>query len=78
MPAALSQACNLPRFAYNWLVDEPTKPKPPGKPAAEDNTIHADRRRALRAETIGLIVIAVAILVYAILRYGAEINWSAR
>ena len=66
------------RFAYNWLVDEPFKPSPPGKRAAEAHTLSAERRRALRAETIGLIVIAVAIVVYAILRYGTHINWSTR
>lgn len=35
-------------------------------------------RRALRAETIGIIVIALVILVFTVLRHGAHINWSAR
>lgn len=51
--------------------------KNPVKPAAPDPGA-ADRRRALRAESLGLIVIAVAILLYTVLRYGAHINWSAR
>jgi hypothetical protein len=38
----------------------------------------AERRRALRAETIGIIVIALVIFVFTVLRYGAHINWSAR
>lgn len=59
-------------------MDEPLKPSPPGRPAAEGGAPDADRRRALRAEAIGLIVIAVAILVYTILRYGTGLNWSAR
>ncbi|HEU5334963.1 MAG TPA: hypothetical protein VFU27_03315 [Terriglobales bacterium] len=59
-------------------MDGPLKPMPPAKPAAQDDTVNADRRHALRAEAIGLIVIAVAILIYAVLRYGAHINWSAR
>ncbi len=53
-------------------------PTQPGKPVARGDSLNADRRRALRAEAIGLIVIAVAILVYVILRYGSHINWSAR
>jgi hypothetical protein len=59
-------------------VDEPLKPRPGSKSGAQGDTISADRRRALRTEVIGLIVIAVAILVYTILRYGTHINWSAR
>ncbi len=51
---------------------------PPGKPVAQGDSLNTDRRRALRAEAIGLIVIAVAILIYTILRYGSHINWSAR
>ncbi len=42
------------------------------------NSDSAQRGRALRAEVIGIIVIAVAILLYTVLRYGAHINWSAR
>jgi len=52
-------------------------PDPPRSPAPV-RSLGAERRRALRAETIGLILIAFAILVYAVLRYGAHINWSAR
>lgn len=66
------------RFAYNCCVDGPLKPTPPGQPVAQGDSSNADRRRALRAEAMGLIVIAVAILIYAILRYGSHINWSAR
>ncbi|HTM86799.1 MAG TPA: hypothetical protein VL155_01265 [Terriglobales bacterium] len=42
------------------------------------NHLSAERRRALRAEAVGIILIALAILVYTVLRYGAHINWSAR
>ncbi|HSB76880.1 MAG TPA: hypothetical protein VLC12_14580 [Terriglobales bacterium] len=44
------------------------------KPASKTQ---ADRRRAWRAEAIGLLVIALAILLFTIVRYGARINWSA-
>jgi hypothetical protein len=40
--------------------------------------LQAARKRALRAETIGIIVIAVIIFVFTVLRYGSHINWSAR
>ena len=52
-------------------------PEPPGRSAPVRN-LRADRRRALRAETIGIIVIALIIFVFTVLRYGAHINWSAR
>jgi hypothetical protein len=53
------------------------KPEAPNSP---DPSVRAaaDRRRALRAEVIGLLVIALAVLLYTVLRYGAHINWSAR
>jgi hypothetical protein len=59
-------------------VNEPAKPALAAKPAAQPDHRSAERRRALRAEVMGLIVIALAILVYTVLRYGAHINWSAR
>jgi hypothetical protein len=40
--------------------------------------LDAARKRALRAETIGLIVIAAVIFLFTVLRYGAHLNWSAR
>jgi hypothetical protein len=52
-------------------------PKPPGEPTTACR-LDAARKRALRAETIGLIVIAVVIFLFTILRYGSHINWSAR
>jgi len=52
-------------------------PKPPGEPTRARG-LDAARKRALRAETIGIIVIAVVIFVFTVLRYGAHINWSAR
>jgi hypothetical protein len=32
----------------------------------------------IRAETIGLIVIAILIVIFTLIRYSANINWSAR
>ncbi|HEY6937516.1 MAG TPA: hypothetical protein VI424_10210 [Terriglobales bacterium] len=58
-------------------MDQSEMPKPPGEPA-EAHRLDAARRRALRAETIGIIVIAVVIFLFTVLRYGAHINWSAR
>jgi len=53
------------------------KPQP-AKPATGRDHLGAERRRALRAEAAGIILIALAILVYTVLRYGPHINWSAR
>lgn len=53
-------------------------PNPLGKPAEARSSLNVERRRALRAEAVGLILIALAILVYTVLRYSAHINWSAR
>ena len=53
-------------------------PNSPGKPESARSRISAARRRALRAETIGIIVIALVILLYTVVRYGSHINWSAR
>lgn len=58
-------------------VDQSKMPKPPGEPT-EAHHLDAARRRALRAETIGIIVIAVVIFLFTVLRYGAHISWSAR
>jgi hypothetical protein len=58
-------------------MQQPTMPKPPGEPTPADR-LDAVRKRALRAETIGLIVIAVLIFFLTVMRYGAHINWSAR
>jgi len=52
-------------------------PKPPGEPTTARG-LDASRKRALRAETIGIIVIAVVIFLFTVLRYGAPINWSTR
>jgi hypothetical protein len=52
-------------------------PKPPGESRLA-NHFDAARKRALRAETIGIIVIALVVFLFTILRYGAHINWSAR
>ncbi|MGE5724402.1 MAG: hypothetical protein ACM34G_04455 [Acidobacteriota bacterium] len=59
-------------------MEKPASPNPPGKPAPAPGAFSAERRRALRAEAAGIILIALAILVYTVLRYGARINWSAR
>lgn len=48
-----------------------------GEPIAA-RRVDGARKRALRAETIGIIVIAVVIFLFTVLRYGAHINWSAR
>lgn len=53
-------------------------PDRPGERAPARSSFKAEGRRALRAEAIGLIVIALIIFVFTILRYGAHINWSAR
>ena len=61
-------------IAYNNAV-----PKPSNTAAgASGRRSRTDRWRALRAEAIGLILIALAILLFTVLRYGARINWSAR
>lgn len=52
-------------------------PKQPGE-ATPASRLDGAQKRALRAETIGLIVIAVIIFLFTVLRYGAHINWSAR
>jgi hypothetical protein len=52
-------------------------PKQPGQTRPESH-LDAAQKRALRAETIGLIVIAVIIFLFTVLRYGAHISWSAR
>jgi hypothetical protein len=52
-------------------------PKSPGEPTPAGR-LDAAQKRALRAETIGLIVIAVVIFLFTVLRYGTHINWSAR
>jgi len=52
-------------------------PKPPGEPTTARG-LEAARKRVLRAETIGIIVIAVVIFLFTVLRYGAHINWSTR
>ncbi|MGE5204195.1 MAG: hypothetical protein ACM3PW_01180 [Chlamydiota bacterium] len=65
-------------IAYNWSVDKPATRNSPGKPESARSRLSAERRRALRAETIGIIVIALAILLYTVARYGSHINWSAR
>jgi len=57
-------------------MEKPPSSNPPGKPARV--TFSAERRRALRAEAAGILLIVLAILIYTILRYGAHINWSAR
>lgn len=57
-------------------VDQSEMPKPPGEPTTAP--LDAARKRALRVETIGIIVIAVVIFLFTVLRYGAHINWSAR
>lgn len=59
-------------------MDKPATPNPPGRPEPARGSLSAERRRALRAETLGLIAIVVVILLYTVLRYGAHINWSAR
>jgi len=60
-------------------VDKSAQKGPqPRPPAATRNHSGRERRRALRAEAAGIILIALAILAYTVLRYGAHINWSAR
>ncbi|HLX74570.1 MAG TPA: hypothetical protein VKR26_07525 [Terriglobales bacterium] len=59
-------------------MEKPPSSNPPGKPAPARVTFSAERRRALRAEAAGILLIVLAILIYTILRYGAHINWSAR
>ncbi len=36
------------------------------------------RRRAARAETLGLLVIALAVIIAALLRWGGFLRWSLR
>jgi len=58
-------------------VNKPASPSAAANPARE-NIGAAQRKRALRAEAIGGIVIAFVILLCILLRYGPNINWSAR
>jgi len=55
------------------------------KPAPEeqkekpvDRVDEEPRRRVWGAEAIGLVIIALLILVYALVRYGRTIPWNAR
>jgi len=58
------------------------KPAPDGpqnKPQKNSGISKDDpRRRARTAEAIGLAIIALLILVYALVRYGRSIPWNAR
>jgi hypothetical protein len=65
-------------IAYNEGVEKPVMPNPSGRPEPARSGISAERRRALRAEAFGILLIALAILLFTILRHGAHINWSAR
>lgn len=53
-------------------------PNPSGSPEPARSGNSAERRRVLRAEACGILLIALAILLFTVLRYGAHINWSAR
>lgn len=53
-------------------------PNPSDRPEPARRDLGAERRRALRAETVGILLIALAILIFTVARYGAHINWSAR
>lgn len=53
-------------------------PNPSGKAEGRRNTLNVERRRILRAEAVGLLLIALAVLLFVIVRYGAHINWSVR
>ena len=44
----------------------------------ENNAQPRGKNAVLRAEAIGLLVIAVLIVLFTVLRYSANINWSAR
>ncbi len=59
---------------------KPSRSEPQAKPHSEDTrTAKADpRRRVWAAEAIGLVIITLLILVYALLRYGRSIPWNAR
>jgi hypothetical protein len=67
-----------PAIAYNDGVNKPATPSVPATSAAQRGRGHVGRQRILRAETIGVIVIALAILIFTVLRYGGHINWGAR
>ncbi len=58
------------------------KPAPdvPQSKSQKNSGISKDdpRRRARTAEAIGLAIIALLILVYALVRYGRSIPWNAR
>jgi hypothetical protein len=73
----LAAAEEARHIAYNWCVDKPAMPNRP-RESVPERSPGRELRRALCAETIGIIVIALVILVFTILRYGAHINWSAR
>jgi len=53
----------------------------PGREAAkanDDDPPAADFRRVRAAETFGLAIVVLLILVYALVRYGRSIPWNAR
>jgi len=58
-----------------------TSNKPTPEPEEEkpvDRVDEEPRRRVWGAEAIGLVIIALLILVYALVRYGRTIPWNAR
>jgi hypothetical protein len=65
-------------MAYNCLVQKPAMPNASGKPAETRSNLNLERRRILRAEAAGIFLIALAVLIFTIVRFGAHINWSAR
>lgn len=77
-PPLLEVGCYWRSIAYNEGVEKPVMPNPSGRPEPARSGISAERRRVLRAEAFGILLIALAILLFTVLRYGAHINWSAR
>jgi len=59
----------------NPAPDAPPNKSQKAKPAATEDD---PRRRVWAAEAIGLAIIALLILVYALVRYGRSIPWNAR
>jgi len=47
-----------------------------GVPAAEKPKASDPKTKALRAETIGLILLSVLVLIITVIRYWGEIPWS--
>ncbi len=58
---------------------KPSRNEPEAERPEDRGTTKTDpRRRVWAAEAIGLVIVTLLILVYALVRYGRSIPWNAR